>query len=284
MREYTDELAEEAQRNPQGMPQGGEGQEITGDMLQEMLDEIERLMNEGKTAEAMALMEQLRQLMENMQVTQGQGGEGQGNGPMRDLGETLRDQQDLSDDAYRDMQEGRNGQGQPQEGEADEGELSDRQRELRQRLGDLQDQRLPGDGTETGEAGRDALDRAEEAMRQAERALEEGDLDGALDHQADAMEAMREGMEEFGEALAEENREGQENGGTQEAGRADPNGRDPLGREPGDAARIGSDRNMVQNDPDQRAQELLDEIRRRSGEAQRPTEELDYLKRLLELF
>lgn len=285
MREYTDELAEEAQRNPQGMPQGGEGQEITGDMLQEMLDEIERLMNEGKTAEAMALMEQLRQLMENMQVTQGQGqGQGEGNGPMRDLGETLRDQQDLSDDAYRDMQEGRNGQGQPQEGEADEGELSDRQRELRQRLGDLQDQRLPGDGTETGEAGRDALDRAEEAMRQAERALEEGDLDGALDHQADAMEAMREGMEEFGEALAEENQEGQENGGTQEAGRADPNGRDPLGREPGDAARIGSDRNMVQNDPDQRAQELLDEIRRRSGEAQRPAEELDYLKRLLELF
>ncbi len=286
MREYTDELAEEAQRNPEGMPQGGEGQEITGDMLQEMLDEIERLMKEGKTAEAMALMEQLRQLMENMQVTQGQGGEGQGNGPMRDLGETLRDQQDLSDDAYRDMQEGRNGQGQEQgqEGEPDEGDLADRQRELRQRLGDLQDQRLPGDGTETGEAGRDALDRAEEAMREAERSLEEGDLDGALDRQAEAMEAMREGMEEFGEALAEQNQDGQENGGTQEAGRADPNGKDPLGRDQGDAARIGSDRNMVQNDPDQRAQELLDEIRRRSGEAQRPTEELDYLKRLLDLF
>ena len=41
---------------------------------------------------------------------------------------------------------------------------------------------------------------------------------------------------------------------------------------------------MVQNDPDKRAQDLLDEIRRRSGEAQRPTEELDYLKRLLDLF
>ncbi len=111
MREYTDELAEEAQRNPEGMPQSGEGQQITGDQLQQMLDEIERLMKEGKTAEAMALMEQLRQLMENLQVTQGEG-QGQGNGPMRDLGETLRDQQDLSDDAYRDMQEGRNGEGQ----------------------------------------------------------------------------------------------------------------------------------------------------------------------------
>ena len=106
-----------------------------------------------------------------------------------------------------------------------------------------------------------------------------------LDHQADAMEAMREGMKDFGEALAEERRrEGQEPGGTERADRADPDGRDPLGREQGDAARIGSDRNMVQNDPDKRAQELMDEIRRRSGEAERPAEELDYLKRLLDLF
>ena len=280
MKDYTQELSEEAQRNPEGMPKGGEGQEITGDQLQQMLDEIERLMKEGKTAEAMALMEQLRQLMENLQITQGEGGKGEGNGPMGDLGETLKDQQDLSDDAYRDLQQGRNGQDPGQ----DPGELADRQRDLRGRLGDLQDQKLPGDGTETGEAGRDALDRAEEAMREAERALEDGDLDGALDRQADAMEAMRDGMKEFGDALAEENRDGQENGGTQEAGRADPKGRDPLGREPGDAARIGSDQNMVQNDPDKRAQELLDEIRRRSGEAGRPAEELDYLKRLLDLF
>jgi len=282
MRDYTRELAEEAERQPGGMPQGGEGQEITGDMLQEMLDEIQRLMEEGKTAEAMALMEQLRQMMENMQVVQGQGGEGEGSPgeqAMRELGDTLREQQDLSDDAYRDMQKGRNGE-QP----GDPGELADRQEELRDRLGELQDGQLPGDGTEQGESGRDALDRAEEAMREAERSLEDGDLDGALDHQADALEAMREGMQDFGEALAEEQREGQENGGVQEAGRADPNGKDPLGREPGDAARIGSDQNMVQNDPDQRAQELLDELRRRSGEAERPTEELDYLKRLLDFF
>lgn len=280
MRDYTRELGEQAQRNPEDQPMPGQGQEITGDQLQQMLDEIERLMKEGKTAEAMAMMEQLRQLMENLQVTQGEGGEGQG-GPgqqaMRELGDTLRDQQDLSDDAWRDLQEG----GQPGQ---DPGDLSDRQRELRDRLGNLQDRKLPGDGTEQGEAGRDALDRAEEAMRRAERALEDGDLDGALDSQADALEAMREGMKDFGEALAEEQQQGQENGGKQDAGRADPSGRDPLGREPGGAARIGSDKNMVQNDPDKRAQDLLDEIRRRSGEAQRPAEELDYLKRLLDLF
>ncbi len=179
MREYTRELGEEAQRNPQEQGQQGQGQEITGDQLQEMLDEIQRLMEEGRTAEAMELMEQLRQLMENLQVTQGQG-QGQGQGSpgqesMQELGEALRDQQELSDDAYRDMQRGRNGE----EPGQDPGELADRQQELRDRLGQLQEGELPGDGTENGEAGRDALDRAEEAMREAERALEEGDLDGA---------------------------------------------------------------------------------------------------------
>ncbi|VDC23275.1 DUF4175 domain-containing protein [Pseudogemmobacter humi] len=284
MRDYTRELGEQAQRNPQDQGSQGEGREITGDQLQQMLDEIERLMKEGKTAEAMELMEQLRQLMENLQVQQGQGGEGQqgqGNGAMRELGDTLKDQQGLSDDAYRDMQRGRNGEG------GDPGALADRQRELRERLRDLQDGQLPGDGSEKGESGRDRLDSAERAMREAEEALKNGDLAGALDKQAEAMQAMREGMKDLGEAQAEAGREPGAEGGDRpprDAARVDPNAVDPLGREPGDAARIGSDKNMVQNDPDQRARDLLDEIRRRSGEAGRPDAELDYLKRLLDLF
>jgi len=49
--------------------------------------------------------------------------------------------------------------------------------------------------------------------------------------------------------------------------------------------RIGSDRNMLQGDDVyRRAQELLDEIRRRSGDQTRPDTELDYLRRLLERF
>ncbi|MDX5351068.1 MAG: TIGR02302 family protein [Paracoccaceae bacterium] len=302
------ELAEEAQRNPGDQQQQGmmQGQMMSGDQLQQMLDELQRLMEEGRTAEAAELMEQLRQLMENMQVVQGQGGQGQGQGgPMGELGDTLRDQQELSDEAYRDMQQGRNGQqpgqegqqpGDQQEGEGGQqegqqgqgqgqGSFAERQRELRDRLDRLQDGQLPGDGSEVGEEGRRNLDRAGRAMDEAEEALRQGDLDGALDRQAEAMEAMRDGMRNFGEAMAEEqgqNREAQ--GGERDFGSADPNGRDPLGRQPGETARIGSDQNMVQTDPNQRAQELLDELRRRSGELTRPTEELDYFKRLLQLF
>ncbi len=316
LNEYMRELAEESQRNPGDQQQQGQmqGQMMSGDQLQEMLDELQRLMEEGKTAEAAELMEQLRQLMENMQVVQGQGGQGQGQGNpgqqgMQDLGEALRDQQELSDDAYRDMQRGEGsqqpgqepgqdgqegeqpgqqpGEGQQpgdQAGNGGEGNLTDRQRGLRERLNDLQRGELPGDGTEQGEEGRRNLDQAGRAMEEAEEALRRGDLDGALDRQAEAMEAMRDGLQDFGEALAQEQREQRDGEGGQEFGSADPNGRDPLGREPGDTARIGSDQNMVQNDPNARAQELLDEIRRRSGDLSRSGEELDYLRRLLQLF
>ncbi|WP_112311492.1 DUF4175 domain-containing protein [Pseudogemmobacter bohemicus] len=283
MRDYTKELQ---QKGPGEQSQGEGGQTITSDQLQEMLDEIERLMKEGRTAEAMAKMEELRQLMENLQANNspgenGQPGEG-GQGTMKDLGETLKDQQGLSDDAYRDMQRGRNGQP-----GADPGELADRQRALRERLDEMQNGKMPGDGSEKGEDGRERLGEAERAMREAEEALRQGDLAGALDKQAEAMERLRQGMRDFGDALADMEREPGAEGGNQElrdARRVDPNAVDPLGREPGDSARIGSDRNMVQNNPDQRAQELLDEIRRRSGEIGRPDTELDYLKRLLELF
>ena len=317
LNDYMRELAEESQRNPGDQQQQGQmqGQMMSGDQLQQMLDKLQQLMEEGKTAEAAELMEQLRQLMQNMQVVQGQQGQGQGSPGqkgMQGLGDTLRDQQDLSNDAFRDLQgvprpgqdpgEGQEqgqdqGQGDQQgdqlgqnqqgdgQGGSDEGALSDRQRGLRDRLNQLQNGELPGDGTEPGEAGRRDLDRAGRAMEDAEDALRDGDLGGALDRQAEAMEALRDGMQNFGEALAEEqrqNRDGQ--GGERDFGSADPNGTDPLGRRPGESARIGSDQNMVQNDPDQRAQELLDEIRRRSGELTRPLEELDYLKRLLQMF
>ncbi len=316
LNDYMKQLAEEAERNPDSQTsENMEGMTMSADQMQQMLDELQKMIEEGRTAEAQELMERLRQFMENMQMAEGQGGQGQG-GPggkaMRDLGEALRDQQGLSDDAFRDLQDGQEGnegqrpgqQGQGQEGQGQQGEgqdgdgqgqggnqpdnrsLAERQQDLRDRLGRLNNGQLPGAGSEKGEAGRQELDRAGRAMEDAERALRDGDLAGALDRQAEAMEALREGMRDLGEALAENQRqEGQAEQG-ENVGRADPNGqRDPLGREPGNSARIGSDRNLLQGeDVYRRAQDLLDEIRKRTGDQTRPDAELDYLKRLLDLF
>ena len=304
---YMQELAEENERNgEEETSQNGPSIEMSQDQLQQMLDKLQQLMEEGKTAEAAELMEQLRQFMENMQVAQGEGqGQGQGKGKggpgqqaMRDLGKTLRDQQGLSDDAFRDLQDGQEGnqpgqQGEPKPGEDDSGgqdgkSLAERQQELQDRLDSLNENgKLPGKGSEQGDAGREKLGDAGRAMDQAEEALRNGDLPGALDKQAEAMDAMRDGIRDFGEAMAQEGRnQNQSPDGQQADGSDRPGDRDPLGREAGeDSRRIGSDRNLLQGeDVYRRAQDLLEEIRKRSGEQARPEGERNYLKRLLDLF
>ena len=280
---YLSELAEQqGEQGQENAQNGGPQMQMSADQLQEMFDKLQELMEQGKTAEAAELMEQLRQFMEIMQVTQGQGGQGgPGSQAMRDLQDTLRDQQKLSDDAFRDLQDGQEGQ-EPGQGEG----LSDRQKELAQRLDEMnRNGQLPGPGSEKGEAGRQELGRAGDAMDQAERALRDGDLPGALDKQAEAMDAMREGMRNFGEAMAENQRNAQPGQSQRADGMPDEQGLDPLGREPGNSLRIGSDENLLQgNDVYRRAQELLDEIRNRAGDQGRSEAERGYLDRLLDLF
>jgi hypothetical protein len=58
-----------------------------------------------------------------------------------------------------------------------------------------------------------------------------------------------------------------------------------LGRETGEGSQMGTDHSLLQGqDVYRRAQELLDEIRKRAGEQGRPDQERSYLKRLLDLF
>ncbi|MEL6517296.1 MAG: TIGR02302 family protein [Pseudomonadota bacterium] len=344
MQDYMRQLAEQSgqeggEQQAQNQPQ--DGQEITGDQMEEMLQRLQELMEQGRTEEAQALLDQLRQMMENMQIAEGQQGQGQqspGQEAMEGLAETLRQQQGLSDEAFRDLQEqfgqNRNGQQQGQQqqgqqpgqqqgqqqgqqpgqqpgdqpgqqpgqgqGEGQPGQqqgqgqgpgnqqpgqqsLADRQQALRDELG-RQQQNLPGAGTPEGDAARDALDRAGRAMDGAEEALREEDFAGALDNQSEAIEALREGMRELGEQMAQQ--QGQPGQQGDQVGEANPMGqRDPLGREAGRNGRLGTDEQLLQGDDVyRRARELLDEIRRRSGEQARPDVELDYLRRLLDRF
>ena len=307
-----------------------QSQQITQDQIQQLMDQIQQLMEEGRMAEAQELMQQLDQLLQNLQLTQQQGQGGipsPGQQSMQDLSEALRDQQDLSDEAFRDLQDQFNGrqgqqpqpgdqqgeqQGQQQPGPGGDGEqaepgqngtgegtdqadagrdpsetLADRQRALREELL-RQQQGLPGLTGEEAEAARRALDRAQGAMEQAEDALDGGRLAEAIDRQAEAMDALREGIRNLGQALAQNDsddpaQDGEGNATAQNNVR--PMQRDPLGRQLGMSGQYGTDENMLQGqDIYRRAEELLDEIRRRAGEQDRPLLELDYLRRLLERF
>ncbi|MGX9356557.1 TIGR02302 family protein [Roseobacteraceae bacterium S113] len=336
LRQLTQQAQRDAQQNgerPQ-QQQGGEQMQMTQNDLQEMMDRIQELMEQGRMAEAQEAMRQLQELMENMQVTQGQQGQGQqspGEQAMEGLAETLREQQGLSDQAFRDLQEqfnpnaqqgesqgneGRNGgqgRGQQHEGQDGQGQgdnqqgqqggdgqaqgdqqggdggepsleqnLADRQQALRQEL-ERQQGNLPGQGSEAGDAARRSLENAENAMRGAEDALRQDNLPEAIDRQADAMEALREGMRNLGEAMAQE-QQGQGEQGNQQSAQ-NPTQNDPLGREPGSNGNMTSNESLLQGeDVYRRARELLDEIRRRTGDGDRPDVERDYLERLLDRF
>ena len=121
-------------------------------------------------------------------------------------------------------------------------------------------------------------------MSEAENSLRNNDLAEAIDLQSQAMDALREGMQNLGEALAEA--EGRNPGGQGQArGRDGGQQSDPLGRMPGLGATAGTQDNLLQGeDVYRRARDLLDEIRRRSGEGERPELERNYLKRLLDRF
>ncbi|WP_299499780.1 TIGR02302 family protein [uncultured Roseobacter sp.] len=335
--DYLQQLSRQAQRQQQENEENQSGNnenamQMTQDDLQRMMDRIQELMEQGRMAEAQQALQELQEMMENMRVTQGQqgqGGQSPGEQAMEGLSETLREQQGLSDQAFRDLQEqfnpnaqagenqgnegrsggqgrgqsheGQGGQGQesddddtaqndPQSGEggeqgqgADRGDLAQRQQALRDELRRQQGS-LPGAGTPEGDAARDALDRAGRAMDGAEQALREDDLAEAIDNQGQAMEALREGMRALGEMMAEQQRNQQPGQGNQPSDRRAEN-RDPLGREQGNSGADGDTGPLALNDDAYgRARELLDEIRRRSGEVARPEEERDYLKRLLDRF
>ena len=283
---YMRQQAEQNGKNPDSKTsQNGPAMKLTQDQLQQMLDKLQQLMKEGRTAEAEQLMQQLRDFMNNMKVTQGDGtGSGKGSPgdqAMKDLGQTLRDQQKLSDDSFHDLQNGQDGK---QDGNGPG--LSDRQKSLRDSLGQMQKGgQLPGAGTQSGQDGQKQLDRAGRAMDDAEKALRQGDLPGALDRQAEALDALRNGIRNFGEAQAQDQQK-QSNPQGQASTKDGPRGqRDPLGRETGQSSQMGTDRSMLQGDDVyRRAQDLLDEIRRRAGQQSRPDTERSYLRRLLDLF
>ncbi|HHH89520.1 MAG TPA: TIGR02302 family protein [Aliiroseovarius sp.] len=318
MRDFTRQLAQQAQRdgNPTGadQPDRGQqpqGQELSQQDLEDMMDAIEQAMREGRQDDAMAMLQQLQDMMENMQAAEARPGQGDGNNSneaMQGLADSLTQQQGLSDEAFRDLQEqanpsartgesddnvGRNGgrgSGQSHSGEGGRGDgqgensdLARRQQELADNL-DQQRRNLPGAGTEGGDAARNALKDAERAMREAARGLEDGDLAGALDRQAQAMESLREGMRQLDQALAEaqRNRPGQQ-GANGQASNSNPE--DPLGRGPNSRGGLTTDAPLADGqDVYRRAEELMQELRRRSGEPERPAPERDYLRRLLDQF
>lgn len=280
---YLSQLARETQRasdQDQAAPQLSEDAlQMTQQDLDRMMDHIQQLMEEGRMEAARDAMEAYQELLESLRITEAPGAPGL-RGPRRramdGMADTLREQQQLSDDAFQDYQDQYTPDATPR---AESDDLSARQRALRDEV-ERQRRDMPRAGTPGGDGATEALEGAGRAMREAEEALREGDLPHALERQSEAMEALREGMRALG---GDPRRAAGEEGGDG-SGEARP-GADPLGRAAGRGGDTESAEGMLQGDDVyRRARDLLDEIRRRAGERHRPEQERSYLERLLKRF
>jgi uncharacterized protein (TIGR02302 family) len=164
---------------------------------------------------------------------------------------------------------------QPQGGQpsGQHGDLAKRQQELRDKLQSLID-RFRMEGADAPEQ----FDGAGKQMGEAQQALGQDELDQATQAQNQALDSLRKGAQSLAEQMMES--------GEIQAGQGPGNnGRDPLGRpDRSNRPDLGLSVKVPDEIDIQRAREVLDEIRQRLGDPQRPTFELDYLERLIKPF
>ncbi len=200
------------------------------------------------------------------------------------------------------QQQGQPQQGQPQQGQPGRqqqqaGQPSDQpsdaqaraleaiQRALRQALGEMMTQL----GEFLGEVPQ-TMGQAEQAMRRAAEALASNQPGNAMAPETEALEKLQEGAQSAMQQMAQQF--GMMGMGMGTGEDVDEEGlagqfRDPLGRGRGSGiygSLDGRDVKVPEEMELQRARDILEELRRRSGEQERPTDELDYIDRLLERF
>jgi len=268
--------------------------------LKSMLDRLENLARNGAKDAARQLLQQLQQMMENLQMAApDMNGDDLDDmmSELDELGDMIRQQQDLRDRTFRQGQDqrrqrGEQGQQGQQKGDA-MGELRQNQQALRDRLNKLlEDLKNRGLGQNQqgkqgqqgqGQNGMDQLGQAGDAMGEAEGDLGEGNADSAVDSQGRALDALRKGAQGLAQSMQQQMGQGPGPGQTGRLGLprgqrdTDPLGRPLRGRDFGDDFTV-----KVPGEIDvQRARRIIEELRRRFGDVLRPQLELDYIERLL---
>ena len=279
-KQLMEQLAQGSELQP--VPPGAEI--LGGDELREMIDRARELAQSGARDAARELLSQLREMLENMQAglmnQQFADGELGAWKMMEQLDSMMRRQQELLDRSYQRAQ-----QGEPQSGEelsrrlqenlSDAGQQENLRRELGRMMRELADMlnSMPR-----------PLGRAEQAMRDARDALEQGQESQAIDPQTRAVDQLQQGMQSMAEQILEQLGDRAQRGSGQ-TGVQPGQGRDPLGRRWGSGNREAVEGVQIPDQMDiQRAREILRELRNRRGDRTRSTDELQYIDRLLRRF
>ncbi|PPR75209.1 MAG: hypothetical protein CFH05_00771 [Alphaproteobacteria bacterium MarineAlpha3_Bin4] len=292
------------------LPLSPSAQIIENSNLQWMIDQTREMAQTGALEAAQRMLSQLNRMLDSIRQGARMAGPTEELKRVRQLVDGLRSltqrQQRLLDETFRQMQRDqarrqsqnpgalqtpKPGQPGPQDQLGQWGEglgyrsgmgMARDQELLRHDLGRLMLQMDEMLGTIPSSLGQ-----AERSMRGATRSLNQDGPAGAVLQQTEAVEKLRQATKGLAEQMAR--RFGSSIGmilgrpGT----RQDRSGRDPFGRNPGGAFGALIDDGDVRV-PTQmemrRAREIVDELRRRSGERYRPQPELNYIERLLRRF
>jgi uncharacterized protein (TIGR02302 family) len=297
---YMRQLAEQFRNNPQALarPLDQNTKILRQQDLNNMIDRMERLSRQGDKEGAQALLDQLQQMLENLQMAQPNQGDSDMEQALNELDDMIRKQQQLRDKTFKQGQDSRRDRMRGKQGnDQSMGDLQQDQQGLRDRLKQLQKELAKrglgqqgqkgqkGDqdqqGADQGDDDGDSLGDADNAMGDAGSKLGEGNADGATDAQGKAVEALRKGAQKLAEAMQQGDGDGQSPGdraGRQQAGN---NGTDPLGR-PLRSHDYDELSKMIPGEIDvQKVRRILEELRRRLADPSRSQTELDYIERLL---
>jgi uncharacterized protein (TIGR02302 family) len=302
---FMRQLAEQLRNNPQQLarPLDPNTRVLRQQDLNNMIERMERLSRSGDKDAARQLLEQLQQMLENLQMAQpGQSGDSDMEQALNELGDMIRKQQQLRDKTFKQGQDSRRDRMRGKQDDQGMGDLQQDQQGLRDRLQKLQQElakRGMGQGQrgEKGQQGQqgqegdpqqgegeDGLGEADTAMGDASGRLGEGNADGAVDSQGRALDALRKGAQSLAQAMQQGEGDGQGDGPGNRVGRqqSGANGNDPLGR-PLHGHEYSDDYSVkIPGEIDvQRVRRILEELRRRLADPQRPQIELDYIERLL---
>lgn len=301
MNRMIQEMLRNAQNMPpQQMPYDPNARYVTSDELQRMLEAAREMARNGDMDGARELLAQLQQMLESLQSSQNAQSQQQmqqqqqANEMMRQMQELMRRQRELMEQTYRDAQ-GQNQQGQNQQGRNQQGQQGQAEQEaLRRMLGDMMRQ--------LGEMGGqipEGFGNAERSMNDAGQALGSGQPGQALGPQANALEQLQQGAGQMMQQLQQMMGQGQGPGqpGQQMGQPGQPGGPqqprpgdrsfDPLGRQAPSSTSEREEtfgRGLPKAGDMLQSREILEELRRRAGEAERPKLELDYIDRLLRRF
>lgn len=130
--------------------------------------------------------------------------------------------------------------------------------------------------------------KADQAMKSARNELKEGDPQGSLEHQKEALKELEGAMDNAVKQLAEQLQTTMMNFGMPQEGPGYGDGYDPLGRrmgKPGDNGQPGDDFVAIPEEKERRrVQQIIEELRARSNDYTRPKQEREYIDRLLNQF